>query len=75
MIGEFENLGEFDGMAIPDVDRYRQFLVSPDVDWAKIETDTPLLKALFHGLTFLKLPFPALEFSSRRGVRAYWMYY
>jgi hypothetical protein len=34
-------------MAIPDVDRYRQLLVSLDVDWAKIETNTPLLKALF----------------------------
>jgi hypothetical protein len=57
------------------VDRYRQLLVSLDLDWAKIETNTPLLKALFNGLTFVKLPFPALEFSSRHGVRAYWMYY
>jgi hypothetical protein len=62
-------------MAIPEVDRYRQFLVSLDVDRARIKTNSPLLKALFNGLTFVKLPFPALEFSSRHRVRAYWMYY
>jgi uncharacterized protein YfiM (DUF2279 family) len=75
MIGEFDNLSEFDGVAIPDVDRHRQLLLSLDVDWTKIETESPLLNSLFNGLTFVKLPFPALELSSRHGVRAYWMYY
>jgi hypothetical protein len=74
MIGEFDNLAEYDGVAIPHVRRYRQLLLSLDVDWTRIATRSPVLKTVFAGLTFVKLPFPALELSSGR-LRGHGLYY
>ena len=34
------------------------------IDWTKIKTNSAFLKTLFTAMTFIKLPFPALEFSS-----------
>jgi len=75
MIGELENLTEFEGVAIPETARYRQYLLSLDVDWTRIDTDSRLLKTMFTGLTFLKLPLPALELDSRGRWRGHWLYY
>lgn len=55
-------------------DRYRQFLVSLDVDLTKIPVKKPWLKTLFNVLNRIKLPFPALEFN-KNGVRGYWLYF
>jgi len=30
---------------------------------------------LFKGMTFVKLPFPALEYNSKGEFKGYWMYY
>lgn len=75
MYGEFENITSFNGVAIPFTERYRQYLISLDIDWTKIETRSPFVKTLLKGMTFVKLPFPALEYNSKRKFRAYWMYY
>jgi hypothetical protein len=75
MFGEFENTSEYRGTPIPETNRYRQYLLSLDVDWTRIDTDSPLLHAILTGLTFVKLPFPAIEVSSEGGVRGYWVYY
>lgn len=47
---------------------YRQYFVSLDVDWTRIETRHRGLKLLFHGLNMIKLPFPTLEMN-RNAVR------
>ncbi len=75
MYGEFENISGFNGVAIPETERYRQYLFSLDVDWAKIKTNSDFLKVLFKGMTFIKLPFPALEYNSKGEFKGYWMYY
>ncbi len=75
MFGEYENLREYEGVAIPETRRYRQYLFSLDIDWTKIETDSPILKAILPGLTFIKLPFPTLEFTSTGDARGHWIYY
>lgn len=64
MFGEFENRSRWNGESIPQTDRYRQALLSLDVDWTKIETDHPFLKKLFFALNHIKLPFPAIEYNS-----------
>jgi hypothetical protein len=46
-----------------DVKRYRQWYISPDVDFTKIQTNKKGLKFLFFVLNALKFPAPALEYS------------
>jgi hypothetical protein len=75
MYGEFENISNYNGVAIPETERYRQYLLSLDVDWTKIRTNSGFLKVLFKGMTFVKLPFPALEYNSKGEFKGYWMYY
>lgn len=75
MFGEYENISSYNGVEIPETIRYRQYLISLDIDWTKIETRSKYLKIFFQGLTFVKLPFPALEFNSKGKFVGYWMYY
>jgi hypothetical protein len=74
MLGEFENPEFINGRPAPYYDRYRQFLLSVDVDLSKIPVRSRFLKTLFSGLNLLKIPFPALEVN-KNGVKGYWLYY
>ncbi len=42
---------------------YRQLYFSLDIDFEKIPTQSKILKVIFKGLNFFKVPFPALEIS------------
>lgn len=74
LYGEFENIQSYRGVEIPQTGRYRQYLISLDVDWTRIETRSGLFKGVLTGLTTVKLPFPALEYSDGR-LRAHWLFY
>jgi hypothetical protein len=75
MYGEFENITVFNGVEIPETERYRQYLLSLDIDWTRIKTNSGFLKVLFKGMTFIKLPFPTLEYNSKGQFKGYWIYY
>jgi uncharacterized protein YfiM (DUF2279 family) len=47
-----------------DIKRYRQWYLSPDVDFTKIRTNKKGLKFLFFVLSAVKFPAPALEYSN-----------
>lgn len=64
MLGEFENRKTWRGKPLPELQRYRQFYLSLDIDWTAIQTDRYLLKQLFQALNYIKLPFPALEYNT-----------
>jgi hypothetical protein len=51
------------------------YLLSLDIDWTKIKTNSGFLKVVLKGMTFIKLPFPALEYNSKGKFRGYWMYF
>lgn len=74
MYGENENISNYQGVNIPSTVRYRQYLLSLDIDLTKIKTNSKALKAIFQGLSFIKLPFPSLEFNSKGEVKGYWLY-
>lgn len=74
MYGEFGNVTSYKGFPIPETERYRQYLISLDVDWSRIETRSNVLKVIFTGLSFIKFPFPALEYASNGKFRGYWLY-
>jgi hypothetical protein len=75
MFGEFQNITSYNGVALPETQRYRQFLFSLDIDWSKIETGSGFLKTVLHGMTFIKLPFPAIEYNSKGRLKGYWLYF
>ncbi|MBU2493525.1 MAG: YfiM family protein [Bacteroidetes bacterium] len=75
MYGEFENIKNYNGVDIPETKRYRQYFLSLDIDWTKIKTDSKFLQFILHALTFIKLPFPAVEFNSMSELRWHWLYY
>ncbi|MFP4292887.1 MAG: DUF2279 domain-containing protein [Cyclobacteriaceae bacterium] len=75
MFGEFDNRRSYRGVRLPETERYRQYLFSLDVDWTKIPTESDFLQGLFRALTFIKLPFPAVEINSRGQFRAYPVYF
>ena len=46
-----------------DIIRYRQWYLSPDINFTKIKTRSKLLKTVFFALNAFKFPFPGLELS------------
>lgn len=62
--------GEF----LPELNRYRQYYLSLDVDLTKIQTNSRFLKSLFSAFSILKVPAPTLEISQGR-VKGYWLYF
>lgn len=75
MYGEFENISTYNGFVIPETIRYRQYLLSMDIDWTRIKTNSKFLRIVLKGLTFVKLPFPAIEYNSMGRFKGYWIYY
>lgn len=75
MYGEYENYTSYMGVEIPATNRYRQYLLSLHIDWTKIPTNSKILKSLFQGLTFVKIPFPTLEYNSKGKFKGYWIYF
>lgn len=75
MYGEFENVKSYNGVAIPETERYRQYLFSLDIDWTRIKTDSKFLQILFKGMTFVKLPLSTLEYNSKGKFKGYWIYF
>lgn len=75
MFGEFKNITYYHGVRIPETERYRQFLLTLDVDWTKIKTSSPFLKKLFNAMVFIKFPFPAIEFNTLGKTKGYWIYW
>jgi len=63
MIGGYDNPEMHDGITMPYFKRYRQFYISPDIDFTKIKTRSKLLKLLFYAANSLKFPAPTLEYS------------
>jgi Predicted periplasmic lipoprotein (DUF2279) len=75
MFGEFENIQQFEGIKIPQTERYRKFLMSLDIDFTKIKTKRKWLKKLCNHLFMIKVPFPAIEYNSKGQFKMHALYY
>jgi len=58
-----------------DYNRVRQYYISMDIDWTKIKTNSAFLRFVFKGLSFVKLPFPTLEYNNEDHLVFHWMYF
>lgn len=65
LTGRNEDIG--DGFI--EQNRVRQWYLSLDVDLTKIRTDSHLLRTLFDLFNVIKVPFPALEFTEKNGIK------
>jgi len=63
MTGAAYNSTSYNGQAIPPFQRYRQFYLSGDIDLSRIHTRSKTLHGILNALSFIKIPFPTLEFS------------
>lgn len=68
MIGGHQNPKEIDGMPAPNFDRIRQYYLSADIDFLRIQTRSKFLKTVFIALSWVKIPFPAIEVNSKGNV-------
>lgn len=75
MLGEFENPDFIRGESVQHIDRYRQYLISLDIDTRKIKTRHKFLQALLHAANLIKIPAPAIEFNRKEGVAFKPLYY
>ena len=63
LIGDGSTYVYDDGSSTLSFTPFRQYYLSLDVDFEKIPTESRGLKLLFRALNYVKVPFPALEFS------------
>ena len=75
MLGEFENRRSYRGNELPILERHRQFYLSLDVDWERVPTRSRLLRSVFRGLNFVKVPLPTLEVNTLGEVRGHWLHF
>ncbi len=75
MLGAASNPSSHDGVPLPHYNRVRQYYLSMDIDWTKIESNSQVLRTVFKVLSFVKLPFPALEYNKENGFVGHWLFY
>jgi hypothetical protein len=75
VIKEFENPQFYQGQPFPSLERYRQWVLSPDIDFTRIPTNKRWLRRVFRYANMIKLPFPAVEFNRISGIRLHALYF
>jgi hypothetical protein len=60
---------------LPDYTRYRQYYLTFDVDMSRIKTRSHFLKFWLNAFNFIKIPFPALEYSNEKGMKFHYLYF
>lgn len=78
MFGARSNIAKNEnGMVIfdrSDIRRYRQWYLSPDIDFTRIKTNKRGVRVLLFVLDAFKMPAPALEFSKGK-IKGHWLFF
>lgn len=74
VVGDKDSYAQCDGTNCTEYTRYRQYLLSLDIDLTKLNIESNFLRSITKAFGWIKVPFPALEFSTR-GVKGYWFYF
>ncbi len=64
-----------ENMAFLNQDRYRQYYLSLDIDLTRINTKSHFLRTLFDVFSSIKVPFPAVEFNDKNGLKLRGIYF
>ncbi len=73
MIGGYTNEVNNSAFPVPDSERRRQFYLSFDVDFSRIQTNSKILYSLLQLFNSIKFPCPAVEFSNK--VKLHYVYF
>ncbi len=74
MTGAFSNPQMYNGVTLPQFDRYRKYYISPDIDFSKMKLRNRTASVFIKALSFIKIPMPALEFS-KNGLKLHPLYF
>ena len=58
---DYNNTGE----RLPDIERYRRYFLTLDVDFDRIESKNKFVRSVFFFLNLIKVPMPTLEYNSK----------
>ncbi len=75
MMGANANPPDYNGVPIPHHNRVSQYYMSMDISWTRIKTNSAFLKFTFKALSFVKLPFPTLEYNKENQFVFHWFYF
>ena len=75
MTGAFYNTTYHNGQVIPEFDRVRQFILSPDIDLTRIPVKSKFWKSTLKVLSFIKIPMPAVMCDSQGKISWHWLYF
>ncbi|MCI5057155.1 MAG: YfiM family protein [Flavobacteriales bacterium] len=75
MIYEFDNPDFYQGQPFPHFERYRQYLLSLDIDMTKLNVKKPWLRKVCRSINLIKIPFPALEYNRVDGFKGHFLYF
>lgn len=74
MLGAYSNPSQHEGTPLPEFERYRRYLISPDIDFSKIKTNSKTVHYLLKAFSFIKIPMPAVEFN-KNGMKFHGLYF
>jgi hypothetical protein len=75
MTGGSHNFSYHNGQIIPEYDRVREFVLSPDIDLTRIPVKNKFLKTTLKVLSFIKIPMPAVMCNSKGKFSWHWIYF
>lgn len=67
--------GSFSYNANDIAPRYRQYILSVDVDFDRVPSKNPVVRTFLHLINHFKIPAPALSYGSESGMGWHWLYY
>lgn len=57
------------------IPRVRHYYLSPDIDFSRIQSNSPLVRTLLEVLNIVKLPAPAIEYNSQGQFKWHWIFF
>jgi len=75
--GEDNIFNDKDGIELDysHIVRYRQWVISVDINWDKISPQSGWFKTTVPIISLIKFPAPAIEFSTDKGFTLHWIYF
>lgn len=58
-----------------DIQRYRQYYLSLDIDLTKIKSKSPIVRTLLKMANIIKIPAPTLEYNGKEGLTFHFLYF
>lgn len=75
MLSEFKNPIYYQGTPLPFFERSRQLYISLDIDISRVRTKSSFLKKVLQAMNMIKIPAPAFEYNTAKGISFYPLYF